>query len=160
MVAHFFLVWRNNTIRCKQAHSYWQDTLVNISGFLLYSSVNCGATFRDSKGVITSPNYPNKYPKNRACFWVITSPVGYKVRHRWIHLSVSSLFSDETSVSLKNKSCYVTFSADILRAKIWKQKFILRIYAVSWYLRCSARGNLYTCKWTLMNLACTRLCSK
>ncbi|XP_058663852.1 embryonic protein UVS.2-like [Ammospiza caudacuta] len=56
------------------------DESITATGFRAsYNRVNCGATFRDSKGVITSPNYPNKYPKNRACFWVITSPVGYKI---------------------------------------------------------------------------------
>ncbi|XP_068539932.1 astacin-like metalloendopeptidase isoform X1 [Anas acuta] len=55
------------------------DETVTATGFRAsYSRVNCGDTFRDSNGVITSPNYPNKYPKNRACFWVISSPVGYK----------------------------------------------------------------------------------
>ncbi|KAI1237907.1 hypothetical protein IHE44_0013999, partial [Lamprotornis superbus] len=56
------------------------DESITATGFRAsYNRVNCGATFRDSNGVITSPNYPNKYPKNRACFWVITSPAGYKI---------------------------------------------------------------------------------
>ncbi|XP_010158225.1 PREDICTED: embryonic protein UVS.2-like, partial [Eurypyga helias] len=56
------------------------DESITATGFRAsYSRVNCGDTFRGSNGVITSPNYPNKYPKNQACFWVISSPVGYKV---------------------------------------------------------------------------------
>ncbi|XP_042670489.1 embryonic protein UVS.2-like isoform X1 [Centrocercus urophasianus] len=56
------------------------DETVTATGFRAsYNRVNCGGTFTDSSGIITSPNYPNKYPKNRACFWVISSPVGYKV---------------------------------------------------------------------------------
>ncbi|NXK39824.1 UVS2 protein, partial [Piprites chloris] len=56
------------------------DESITATGFKAsYNRVNCGDTFRDSNGVITSPNYPNKYPKNRACFWIISSPVGYKI---------------------------------------------------------------------------------
>ncbi|XP_075357733.1 astacin-like metalloendopeptidase [Mycteria americana] len=56
------------------------DDSITATGFRAsYHRVNCGDTFTDLKGVITSPNYPNKYPQNQACFWVISSPVGYKI---------------------------------------------------------------------------------
>nr|XP_009682911.1 PREDICTED: astacin-like metalloendopeptidase [Struthio camelus australis] len=56
------------------------DETITATGFRAsYSRVNCGDTFTVSNGVITSPNYPNKYPKNQACFWIISSPVGYKI---------------------------------------------------------------------------------
>ncbi|KAM9380813.1 LOW QUALITY PROTEIN: embryonic protein UVS.2-like [Phaethornis superciliosus] len=44
-----------------------------------YSRVNSGGTFTDSNGVITSLNYPNKFPEHQECFWVICSAVGYKI---------------------------------------------------------------------------------
>ncbi|XP_062433243.1 embryonic protein UVS.2-like [Rhea pennata] len=56
------------------------DETITATGFRAsYIRVNCGDTFTVSNGVITSPNYPNKYPKNQACFWIISSPVGYKI---------------------------------------------------------------------------------
>lgn len=32
---------------------------------------DCGGTYLDAKGNITSPNYPNKYPKNQQCVYTI-----------------------------------------------------------------------------------------
>ncbi|KAM8807899.1 embryonic protein UVS.2-like [Eudromia elegans] len=56
------------------------DDNITATGFRAsYIKVNCGDTFTVSNGVITSPNYPKKYPKNQACFWIIKSPIGYKV---------------------------------------------------------------------------------
>ena len=30
-------------------------------------------------GQLQSPNYPNKYPKNKDCHWIITAPLGFVV---------------------------------------------------------------------------------
>ncbi|XP_067123304.1 uncharacterized protein [Centruroides vittatus] len=35
---------------------------------------DCGGTLRDSRGVITSPNFPNAYPVPIYCKWVIEAP--------------------------------------------------------------------------------------
>ena len=30
-------------------------------------------------GQLQSPNYPNKYPDNKDCHWIITAPFGFVV---------------------------------------------------------------------------------
>lgn len=32
---------------------------------------DCGGTFLDANGNITSPNYPNNYPRNQNCVYII-----------------------------------------------------------------------------------------
>ncbi|XP_067414183.1 astacin-like metalloendopeptidase [Emydura macquarii macquarii] len=44
-----------------------------------YSHVKCGSTLTATSGVITSPNYPSKYPKNQDCFWIISAPAHCKL---------------------------------------------------------------------------------
>ncbi|KAL7058505.1 hypothetical protein AAHC03_016360 [Spirometra sp. Aus1] len=39
----------------------------------------CGGHLMTDKGTLTSPNYPNKYPQNINCTWVIEVPVGFSV---------------------------------------------------------------------------------
>ena len=40
----------------------------------------CDETFTDETGVIQSPNYPNAYPNNRECAYVINRPAGERIR--------------------------------------------------------------------------------
>ncbi|KAL8561778.1 hypothetical protein ACOMHN_010712 [Nucella lapillus] len=41
----------------------------------------CSFHLKDQlNGTITSPNYPNNYPHNKVCSWVIELPVGYNVK--------------------------------------------------------------------------------
>ncbi|XP_053142885.1 embryonic protein UVS.2-like isoform X2 [Hemicordylus capensis] len=44
-----------------------------------YTHVTCGRTFTAASGTITSPNFPGKYPKNLACVWIISAPVGSRI---------------------------------------------------------------------------------
>ncbi|XP_019407837.1 PREDICTED: astacin-like metalloendopeptidase isoform X1 [Crocodylus porosus] len=56
------------------------DMAIAGTGFTAsYSHVKCGGTFTNAYGVITSPNYPNKYPKNQDCFWIVGAPPGYQI---------------------------------------------------------------------------------
>ena len=48
-----------------QNHRLYQ--LVNIAG-------DCGGVFKDINGHITSPAYPNIYPNNASCIYIISQP--------------------------------------------------------------------------------------
>ncbi|KAK9409869.1 astacin-like metalloendopeptidase [Crotalus adamanteus] len=41
--------------------------------------VKCGGTFTNTSGVITTPNFPKKYPPNQACLWIISAPPENKI---------------------------------------------------------------------------------
>lgn len=39
----------------------------------------CDVTFTATSGTISSPNYPNNYPTNQNCVWLVNVGLGYKV---------------------------------------------------------------------------------
>ncbi|CAM9531973.1 unnamed protein product [Lampetra fluviatilis] len=43
------------------------------------SDPGCGGTYTDSDGVLISPNWPNPYPHNRQCIYLVRQPVGETV---------------------------------------------------------------------------------
>jgi hypothetical protein len=40
----------------------------------------CGGTYFTSKGTLQSPNYPNYYPHNKDCTWIISVPTGQQIK--------------------------------------------------------------------------------
>ncbi|GFG35967.1 hypothetical protein Cfor_02931, partial [Coptotermes formosanus] len=46
----------------------------------LDSSTMCGGTYFTSKGILQSPNYPNYYPHNKDCTWIISVPTGQQIK--------------------------------------------------------------------------------
>jgi cubilin len=40
----------------------------------------CGGTYFTSKGVLQSPNYPNYYPHNKDCKWIISVRSGQQIQ--------------------------------------------------------------------------------
>ena len=40
------------------------------------ASCNCGGNFAGLNGSFTSPGYPNNYPNERTCCWLLQCPVG------------------------------------------------------------------------------------
>lgn len=56
------------------------DSSVTFGGFRAkYESV-CGGTFSTPSGVLHSPYYPQPYPKNRDCIYVIAQPLSKAIR--------------------------------------------------------------------------------
>lgn len=53
------------------------NIFIHICIYLLITA--CGGTYFTNSGVIRSPNYPNYYPTNRDCVWVISVPVGQQI---------------------------------------------------------------------------------
>jgi len=40
----------------------------------------CGGTYFTSKGTLQSLNYPNNYPNNKDCTWIISVPTGQQIK--------------------------------------------------------------------------------
>ncbi|KAM4723164.1 embryonic protein UVS.2-like [Rhinophrynus dorsalis] len=56
------------------------DASTTATGFKAsYSTVRCGGTYYTPSKNITSPGYPNNYPSNMDCEYLITAPPSYKV---------------------------------------------------------------------------------
>ncbi|NP_001088112.1 uncharacterized protein LOC494813 precursor [Xenopus laevis] len=69
------------------------DNAITATGFKAsYSTVKCGGTFYTPSRNITTPNYPNSYPPNLDCQFLITAPPFYKVA-----LNISDFFLEMSS---------------------------------------------------------------
>ena len=40
---------------------------------------DCGGEINVESGQLQSPNYPNDYPSNKDCHWIITAPFGFVI---------------------------------------------------------------------------------
>uniref|UniRef100_A0A2H8TEF1 Cubilin n=1 Tax=Melanaphis sacchari TaxID=742174 RepID=A0A2H8TEF1_9HEMI len=60
-------------------------------GFTIKYETLCGGTFTESKGIIESPFYPNPYPKNKICEYVIAQPVGKAIRLSFLDMEIEDL---------------------------------------------------------------------
>ena len=45
-----------------------------------YGDIDCGDINMTQPGTITSPNYPNNFPTNVVCWWIINAPAGQQVK--------------------------------------------------------------------------------
>ena len=64
-------------------HRYLKiDTpLCTVHIIVLYMCLpGCGSSLTGSRGQFNSPNWPNAYPQNRICDWLITTPSGTMVQ--------------------------------------------------------------------------------
>ncbi|XP_065639868.1 cubilin isoform X2 [Hydra vulgaris] len=50
----------------------------------------CNFVLTTSNGVITSPNYPNHYPKNKDCYWLIVAEIGKVIILDFVDFDVES----------------------------------------------------------------------
>ena len=50
-----------------------------VSITFINNTYNCGGHYYAETGSIRSPNYPNRYPKNKECIWLITAKNKYVV---------------------------------------------------------------------------------
>ncbi|XP_046744297.1 cubilin [Diprion similis] len=63
---------------------YHTDQSITKDGFMasyifVDGSKFCGGNYHSLTGVLTSPNYPNRYPARRTCEWIITAPNRHQV---------------------------------------------------------------------------------
>ncbi|XP_022177373.1 cubilin-like [Myzus persicae] len=67
------------------------DFSATAEGFTIKYETLCGGTFTDSKGIIESPFYPNPYPKNKICEYLIAQPVGKAIRLSFLDMEIEDL---------------------------------------------------------------------
>ena len=79
--------------------NYWDSGLgfqigYESSDVTLWSYSSCGGSFTTPYGILTSPSYPDKYPANADCVYIISQPTDTTIVltfHRMdIHMSRSS----------------------------------------------------------------------
>ncbi|XP_048237900.1 cubilin-like isoform X1 [Haliotis rufescens] len=55
------------------------DSSIRGGGFQASWTVACGGTFNDPTGTIMSPSFPNAYPHNKECIYIINQPTNNRV---------------------------------------------------------------------------------
>ncbi|EDV28197.1 uncharacterized protein TRIADDRAFT_53561 [Trichoplax adhaerens] len=73
--------------------SFTSDSNVTSNGFsvnykILDFEKACGGDLTSPTGVITSPNFPNQYPRGARCAWLITVPTGQQISLSFSNFSV------------------------------------------------------------------------
>lgn len=98
-----------------QVGAVWTLTCV-VKPLLLFCAA-CGGFIElndnDPPGYITSPNYPENYPQNTDCIWVVTVPNGESVRIDFedeFYIEPSSRY-DSVSLTLKGTIGYFNLLA-------------------------------------------------
>lgn len=59
---------------------------------LIYFIVEvCGGIIRGASGIIESPNYPNSYPVNQTCSWLIIGPTDHTLKLQFRDINLPGL---------------------------------------------------------------------
>lgn len=58
----------------------------------------CKREIREHRGIIESPNFPEKYPNNFNCEWTVIAPHGNKIFVAFSEFSMESAYSEEDTV--------------------------------------------------------------
>ncbi|XP_041372182.1 cubilin-like [Gigantopelta aegis] len=66
------------------------DSSVSGNGFSAVYSTVCNNVLTSFSGVIESPNFPNRYPHNRNCTWIIQTTLGNTVNVSFSHFDIES----------------------------------------------------------------------
>lgn len=83
-------------------HSYIEFEQFNV---LIFLFLVCGGIFTDSKGIIESPFYPNPYPQNKICTYLIQQPVGKAIKLSFLDFDIDDVsYPQCTYDSLEVKS--------------------------------------------------------
>ena len=62
-----------------------------------YNFTDCGGTYTNASGIVTSPSYPNTYPPLAHCIYLISQPDGTYVNISFIDMDVICQESYSTS---------------------------------------------------------------
>ena len=54
-----------------------------------YTFTDCGGSYTNASGVLTSPSYPNPYPRLARCTYLISQPIGTYVNISFINMDVN-----------------------------------------------------------------------
>ena len=63
----------------------------------------CGGKITNSIGSLNSPNFPEHYPTNITCEWLLEMPIEYSIEITFVYLNVSLFFLILTEFNLKLK---------------------------------------------------------
>ncbi|XP_067930809.1 cubilin-like [Watersipora subatra] len=78
---------QGNTMTVK----FRSDSSLGGKGFHAAYSADCqNRVLNYSSGVIESPNFPDSYPHNRNCTWVINAPLGNILSYRFSHFAIEN----------------------------------------------------------------------
>lgn len=65
------------TTSCNMFVTFSSDAAVKRNGFSAhFEPTVCGGTFQEPHGVIKTPNYPQRYPGDTDCYWLVIAPKG------------------------------------------------------------------------------------
>ena len=53
-----------------------------------YTGAACGGKMETARGLLTSPNHPEKYPNNADCIYSISTPVGTNISLTFYYLNI------------------------------------------------------------------------
>ena len=81
---------------------------------IFFSAAACGGTLTAPEGNITSPSYPDNYPKNKRCIWKITGPRGQRISLKFLAFQLEG---NGYGVRLFTK--YSGFTWDLLSVMLW-----------------------------------------
>ena len=107
--------------------------------FFLVLAAACGGTLTATSGNITSPSYPENYPKNKRCLWKISGPKGQTVSFQFHEFQLEGAANGVSlSVWLMNMislHCFANMSCavwiDVLRKLIFIERNIILIAITS-----------------------------
>lgn len=63
----------------------------------LFLTPDCNRVVRGHRGVITTPNFPNPYPHDRNCTWIIQAPRGNSINASFSDFVVEDWVDSETN---------------------------------------------------------------
>ncbi|XP_057177472.1 bone morphogenetic protein 1b isoform X1 [Triplophysa rosa] len=99
--AHFF----SDVDECSRENGGCQHECVNTfgsyscqcrSGFVLHSNnhdckeVGCDQVISSISGIITSPNWPDKYPSKRTCTWTLSTTPGHRIKLAFVEIAMEA----------------------------------------------------------------------
>ena len=81
---------------------------------LIFSTAACGGTLTAPEGNITSPSYPDNYPKNKRCIWKITGPKGQRISLKFLAFQLEG-----NGYGVRLFTEYSSFTWDLLSVMLW-----------------------------------------
>lgn len=90
---------------------------------LISFTAACGGILTAPEGNITSPSYPDNYPKNKRCIWKITGPKGQRISLKFLAFQLEG---SGYGVRLVTESEALLQMCDLLSMICWVWCFVLQ----------------------------------
>ena len=66
------------------------DATRNYRGFWVALRAVCGGYLTDRQAILTSPNYPENYPRRTDCEWIVKARPGREIGYEFLNLDMRS----------------------------------------------------------------------